>query len=1381
MSLEYNLYQNNIPIVEKYIDDKFVSYENAGNYNTQNDKFNTFILDNTNDKQVSYILRVFNDIKNYQVFACSGGGHGGLIYGNGGSAGNYYYVNNLENNENKLNTGSYLITPGKCYDMLSDTDIINKINNMKKQNAFYLKIYKSNIKTVLNNITTDFYINYRKITWNKDDLFGFIIDRTKITNKSLNVLSYEGVGSYNFNNNFTIEIIFYIKKNTSINFNEFNNSYYNRIVFINKNNNINEFFDTTINTIYTAGNSDEIIIILLYPNTESIPSGNYISWDNLFKIDYEIKNNNIYIYDFNDKTAINSLIESYTAKSANRAHTFIKYNSNPNASYEELRTTSSELTFVINGGINAAMNTIDKSLIDILTAFYSPSILNTRVYNGTCGAYINYVNNVMLKLGYVQSTGSTVINNVAETSSAYINSSNIRLNNTTNRKYEEWNNGTKCYLSENNFNLFAKNKYNESIPLNNLNLCNGGIGGNWQLINNTQNYNYGANGLNYLNSEYYGVYGSGGQGGSLLVEQGSLFTGSKGKDGVFILSFKNSPISDIVNNNSKIVRKMFNLYIKNDFTNEKFNHIIKLQSKNILYTDTTETLFNNKLIELLINNSFLYKSKVDLNQSTINDLFNYISRNNLTKLLGIIYIIQRTFFIVKNNINTKINYFDNKNEYLIDELNINFTSNEKDENVSYTNYKNSSNIIKYVLTITIYDKINDVNEPNSLILGYYNIKNYFISSTYNNYSSLFANLTSIKIIKENNNLYHIIDNNNRTLINNSFCDNTPLKTSENNQTNISDVSSINFIVNTISYLFEIKKQYFNINLNVISNIYDVLRLNTVVYAILYDNISDKIDYNNKTKINNIYINLKNYNYSIKNVVDTLKTNTIEEQEDIKKNFSKNIYNYDKLYDKNTNQMNLLNSKRSYYENKYTINNEVKVILAIIYIIITIMFLWFLYLATFVSGLNLLPYLLIIFLILVIIIVYLNYYGLKNIRFRENFDNNIQEPSQITPQIDVLQVYPDRQYHNITSFEYNKNKYKMIITTDDIYLRIYQNSFVSIILIGKGENGTLANNNGAGGTINIYNDSFVSANLKEQLTSYKVSFNKYTTNKISITDTYNASVNININEQNRKETDNKANIKVFLNNSDVFEKNPNNYKTLKEYNNDLNIDYDIKQIINYLIANKNNINDGVYYGSAGNTTDELLVINKTNNPLCYGVGGVYNDIPGSDVSGNNGVCIIIYKEVEYTSIHLDMQTLINMYNNNINKYLFNKFNELYTIDNNIIYKNSITSFQQKYKVEQTRQTKYNTLENNINDGSNQILANILVRYEITKSICYIFIAFIVLLILYSYSPEYLKLILLAFFLLIMYIIANLFYNISIYTHKNVYKYYWIKPKNLNKLN
>ena len=1402
MSLEYNLYQNNIPIVEKYIDDKFISYENAGSYSTQNDKYNTFVLDNTNDKQITYILRVHNDIKNYQVFACGGGGHGGLIYGNGGSAGKYYYINNLENNEQSLNTGSYLITPGKCENIISDNEMKTKINDIKKLNSFYFKVYKYNIKTVLNNTgnieySPDFFYNYRKIQWNTNDIFSFIIDKSSI-DKTQNILSYTGLNGNNFNNSFTIEIIFYIKKNSSINFNKFTNSYYNRIIFINKNNSINEFFDTTDNNIYTAGNNDEIIIILLYPNSESIPSGNYVSWEKLFNLDYDLLNNNFYIYDFDNKIAINSLISYYSTKNSTNANTIIKYNSNPNASFDELKITSNNLTFVLNGGMNAQMNNIQSSnkLNQILTNFYLPNVIY-NVFNGLCGANVNTLNEVMIKLGYVVSTGGVRLNTIAETNASYINNVVVKLNNIDKRAYGEWQNGETCHFSETNFNLFVTNKNNESIPLNNLNICNGGIGGNWQLINNTQNYKSGANGLNDLNSDYYGLYGSGGQGGSLLIEEGSLFTGSKGKDGVFILSFKNSPISDIVNNNAKIVRKMFNLYIKDNFTNKKFNHIIKLQSKNILDTNTDNseslvTLFNNNLIDFLINNTFLYKSKIELNESTIQDLGRYINRANLYKLLGIIYIIQRTFYIIKNNINKKINYIDNNNEYIIDELNINFTSNVNEENVSYTNYKNSSNIIKYVLTITLYDKINDTNnDTNSSIIGYNNIKNYFLSSQFNNYSSIFSNLSSINIIKENGNLYHNF-NNTKNLINNSYCDNTPLTVTRpyTNKLNeissvthpnmLSDISSINFIVNTISYLFEIKKPVFNVNVNVVFNIYDVLRLNTVVYAILYDKLATPVDYNNKENINNIYNNLKNYNYSIKNYVDSLTTNSLDEQNTVKKDFSKNINKYDELYYKNTNQMNLLNSKRSYYENKYTINNQVKIILTIIYIIITILFLVFLYVSTFSSGLNIIPYLVIILLVLVIIIVYLNYFGTKNIKFKENFESPI---TSITPQIDILTT--DTNKYNITGFEYNNNKYKMIIVKDNIDININQSSFINFILIGKGETASLTNNNAPGGTINIYNNNFTSTNLKEQKT-YNIVFNNTSLDSINV-NSLNSKTNVSetiMNVKPRKTTDNNSNIKIYLNNNDPNNEysNPNNYKTLKDYNNDLKAgNENIKQIINYFIANNNNISDSVYYGSAGNTQDNFLVINKINNPNCYGVGGVYNDIAGADITGNNGVCIIIYKEVEYTSLHLDMQTLINMYNNYINKYLFNKFNDLYTIDNNIIYKNTIRSFQQKYKIEESRNTKYNTLENNINDGSNQILANILIRYEIVKTICYIFIAFIILFVLYSFSPEYIKLTLLAFFLLIIYIISSLFYNISIYTRKNVYKYYWQKPNNLKKLN
>ena len=1393
MSLEYNNFENNIPIVEKYVNEKYDSFVSNDNFNILTNNFNTFVLEDYDEtNKISYVLRLKSDIKSYQLFACGGGGHGGLLYGNGGNGGEYYYVNNINNTDKILKAGAYLINTGKTSNIYSELE--TKINDIKNTGSIYLKIYKYNIKTVLSTdeYLNNFTINYRKIKWDASDIISSIINLSSITNstKSDNILTFNNAINSINDSNFTIEIIFYVKKNTTIYFNNFVNSYFGIKIYINQNNNINKpYVSSNINNSYTTGNNDEVIIILCYPNSVDIPADNFISLDNLINVNkFKLNTNNYYTYNYNNTGAINNLIDEYS-KINNNAKTTISYNSNYNASYSELKDANANNTLILNAGANALTSTINSNLTsNVLTNFYMPNVINATLTSGNYGTFTKTVNEIMDKLGYINNDNILSINN---SGIGTFNIINVKLNNSDAllREYKEWKSGNGGYFSDTaNFSLYVKNKNDLKLSLNNLNICNGGLAGYWQLINTTQNYTYGANGLNDFNSGYYGAYGSGGQGGSLLVNENSLFSGSRGKNGVFVLSFLNSAISDIINNNSKIIRKMFNLYINKQFINEKFNHIIKLQSKNIPYNTQDPqhlTLYNNKLIELLINNTFLYQSKIELNTSSIQDLLSYISKNNLTKLLGIVYIIQRIFYVIKKNININIDYIKNPNEYIIDELTINFTSIYKDEKVEYKNYKNASNKIIYTLSITIYDKINDnindvilninANDNDILSIGYNNIKNYFSTLSITNYSSIFSNFSSIKIIRNNNDLYHIVDNN-QIIINSSYCDNTSLITNSM-QTLIQDQSSVNFIVNTISYLFDIKKAYFNINVNVLHNVYNTLKLNTGAYAILFNNGLPNTNYNNKTNIYNIYNNLKNYNYSIKSIVDNVNNNLLEKQNDIKIKFNDNTTKYDELYYKNTNQMHLLNSKRSYNENKYNIESSVKNMLTVIYIILSILFLWLLYLSIFNNSVNIFPYLLIILFVLIIIITYLNYFASLNIKYNERFEVN--PTIQTVPQVEILSTDTNKYY--TSSFEYDNNKYKMIVIKDSVDIIVNQNAFLNFVLIGKGETSTIKSS-GSGGTINIYNDVFSSSNIKEQKT-YNIVFNNtyQTININSLNKTTNSPETI-MTVKKRLNTDNNDNIKIFMNNNDynTAYENPNYYKTLNSYNKTSNIDLDIKQIINYFIANLNNVPNSIYYGSTGNTYEEGSLLNKYTRPNCYGLGGIFSTNNIADITGVNGACIIIYKEVYYSSLHLDMQTLINMYNNNVNKYLFNNFNELYIVDNNLVNNNNIASFQKKYKVENTRRVKYNKLENDLNEGSNQFIASALIKYEIVKSISYVFVAFIILLVLYKLIPDYFKLSLFTFFLIIMFIIASLFYNISIYTHKDFYKYYWVQPSNLNNL-
>jgi uncharacterized protein YqhQ len=142
----------------------------------------------------------------------------------------------------------------------------------------------------------------------------------------------------------------------------------------------------------------------------------------------------------------------------------------------------------------------------------------------------------------------------------------------------------------------------------------------------------------------------------------------------------------------------------------------------------------------------------------------------------------------------------------------------------------------------------------------------------------------------------------------------------------------------------------------------------------------------------------------------------------------------------------------------------------------------------------------------------------------------------------------------------------------------------------------------------------------------------------------------------------------------------------------------------------------------------------------------------------------------------VQTLINMFNNNLNKYIYEEFNKIYLIDNNVIYDNALVAFRKRYDEENVKNNKYKKYETKINDYSMNILADVYFRYEITKIFIYIYLALIICVIIYVFNREHLLLILLTFILIVVVLISYFYFNMNINTRRDYYKYYWSKYNN-----
>jgi len=1313
MSYQYTNFENTIPIVEKWVNKTFDSYINIGLYEEKNIKYNYYVLDPDDDNNnVSYILRVKNPIKNYQLFTCGAGGNGGIIYGKGGNGGNYLYINNLKSNPSitskQLSIGSYLIIPGKSSDIITDlenysNEFTNILNNIILNSSFYIIYYNDNLFNNYKLLNID---RYKTRDWNKpiniDNTVANIINIVTLNNNKNNRIDiYE-------NTSRTIELIFYLKKFKSFRFKEFNNPNYTRLIRINNNGNINIIYvpDIGTNYTYTAGEYDEIISIICYPNRR-ISQKDSIDWTLLFDIDYALSpsnKNNYYIYDFNKRTDINninSLIDTISINNVKK-NTNIYYNSNPDATYRLLEDKINQYYLGLQGGANGFILQITTNryvtISSFLKRYYTPylfSVDNTaNLQGGGAGST------------FISSAGNIIINKLGGNNFiklSKVNPTNVGYFTNTN----EWISGKKGSYST-RFKLYAYYKKDQNIELNNNTLSNGGYTGYWQFIKDEINYNYGANGVNDLNSPNYGTYGCGGQGGSILIDKNSKFTGSKGKDGVFILSFINYAIATIINNNPSVIKKMVTLFINYD--NNKLDFINYLK-------DSNEPININFNISKIINNSFIHDANIHLNETYIKKLEMFINKDNLVKLLSLSYIIQRIYFIISNNIKliTDISTISTIEILFIDDIT-----------------KEELTVINNNLKIIIYDKFNDID---SNIIGY-NYAKYFLEPlNKTNYHQLIDDdsFLSVKkrilIIKENDILYDIT-NDIKIEIPNTYYDN----------------NYYTFLIMIISYILDIPSKDFKININVIEGIFQIIRINSIIYTILY-NKYNQLDYTSNAIINRIYTNLKLFNYDIKTITDKIQitNNVFLEQNEFKLYFNNKIIEYDELHDKNIQKLNFIKSKKAFMDGKEGLKNTINILTIISIIITIIIILWiFIILIANISTLNSIPQLFLMIVILILTIFIINYYE-KYYSYKEYFTE--QE------QLKQFEIFNSTNDFNTINFTYNENKYKITFINNTSEFILYKNDNTNIILIQPGQNAT-DTKDGLGGTINIYDSDFISNNLTEN-NKYSITFNS---NLLYIND--------NIKTNTRTNLDNIDNIKIFYNNDSIN----NNYLTLKNYYDNLNInDSNIKEILDILFSYSKT---SYYYGSKGNTIiNQDEIINKFNNPGSYGIGGIYSS---NDKKGSNGVMILITKEIELDNeIHTDIQTLINLYNNNINKFIYDKFNNIYLIDNTVIYKNAVKAFKNKMEKETNKDKQFELYDAKMNNYSHNILMDVYYKLALVKLFIMILVTIIGGILLYYLNENIIYFVIILVIFIILFLVIRFFTNINSITRMDYYKYYWSK--------
>lgn len=1345
MSYEYTNFQNEIPIIEKYRNDIYESSLVVSNYSdNKNRNFNYFIMDQSTASDVySYILRVKKPIKNHQIFSCAAGGHGGLMYGTGANGGNYIYIDNTEKREgegNLLEIGSYLIIPGKALDVLGilnrNAQFITLMNSITMNGNFYVIKYNNNVFNKYKSTSLEQVDNYKKENW-----------LPRLTENSGEIINIETINQNRTakphnNNAWAMEIIFYLKKKTTFRFKNFTNPNYTRIIKISNTNNINIPFYPTVdnNYQYTAGDYDEMVSILSYPNgTPSVE--NQITWDDLMDLTVAL-NKNYYVYDLTKINEINQIDDLTTeiSRNYNEKNTYIFYNTNPNASLRELKIKVEKYYLGLQGGV-------DGQIIDLTTNRYiTPSVILRRYYmpylfsvqndanlfGGASGStfFSNFQGNVLIrKLG-----GGNIIN------LKRINPRNIEINPTT----REWISGMKGYYQD-KFLLYGYYPLNQNIPLNNNTVANGGMSGYWQFLKDEINYRYGANGVNDLTSPFYGAYGCGGQGGSILIDRNSRFTGGIGNNGVFILSFLNAALAEIENDNPNVVSKMYNIFMNNSgiekFTINNTNKFTYIQTLN--RSDLTVNIpfaGQSNLIGILLYNSFIRNANVQLDEAYLTILESYIDRNNLRLLIASVYIIQRVYYLITIS-KTPITISK------IRTLEINFINDYSKEGIEYSE---TSSIMK----INICDKLNEeINDKTRNIIGYKYIKSYFETSGFNNYSDIISELRvnrKIIILKENNRSYDFTNNNKRE-IDDSY-----------NQLN----DYYKFIINTISYIYDISDKDFKINTNVIETFFMIFRLNLIVYSIIYTNSTLRNNTYTISMINKVYDNLKNYNYEIKAITDELKDydNVFLQQNEFKLFFNNKIKDYETLYNKNVQNENLIKSKKAYMEQKDAIKKIVRITTIITIVILLIITVWLLFIViSNYSQYDKIPnylFMIIILIITLVIVNYINHYY----SYKEFFTT---QATQIP--ITIM----DESSYTIKDVIYNDEKYKLYYITKSTNFTYINNFNSSIVIINKGEIAPTVSsylyNGGAGGTINIYNSDFIGNNLQNN-TNYRINIIDYNINITNTTLTTN----------NRSVEDIAENVKVFYNNTSTSTSG-RHITTFKSYYDNLTTtEIELRKIIDILFKATEDNRSGYFYGTKGNTnytatpSSPSILINKMIQPNAYGLGGADMSISGNhDRTGNNGVVIIIMKENIGGNVHLDLQTLINFYNNNINKLIYDKFNKIYLIDNSVIYNNALDSYKKNYRTETEKSQHYKLMENNINDYSHTILMDVFFQFELVKLFMYIMIIIIIGIIIYQFNNKYYLTILIISIITIIIVLCYFYININKTTRRDYYKYYWTK--------
>jgi hypothetical protein len=1360
MSYQYTNFENKIPVVEKYINKVFHSTIDAGNYQENDTKYNYYVLDPDDDNsQVSYILRIEEPLKNHQVFACGAGGSGGLMYGRGGNGGNYLYIDNLNANPSitskQLAVGSYLIIPAKAQDTINDLETTSAefngiINQITLIGSFYLirydnrhfNQYKGSLSTI---------DRYKTRNWNRppaiDNTTGEIINIEGINSiKNTKMDTFERATR-------TIELIFYLKKTKSFRFTEFNNPHYTRIIRISNNNNINTLFipSPDNNYLYTAGDFDEVINILCYPNGSSVAEANKINWTTLFDINYAItptNKYNYYVYDFNKRVelnTINSIIEAVSISNLGK-NTNIYYNKNHDATYALLESKVSQYYLGIQGGANGFIQQITTNrfatISNFLKRYYMPYLFTVdnipNFQGGAAGST------------FTSTSGNIIINKLGGANNNFIkliknNPRNVSFISNTN----EWISGYKGTFG-NNFKIYAYYRKDQNLELNNNTLCNGGFTGYWQFIKDEINYNYGANGVNDLNSPNYGAYGSGGQGGSILIDKNSKMTGSKGKDGVFILSFINYAVANIVNNNPSILKKMYNLFISMSYIDTNNNNYKKLTYINDLRNNnktldfsqsSSESSSSSSLISNVINNTFIHEGNIHLNETYITKLNSYINKDNLVKIIAVSYIIQRIYYVISESSPKILETLDITK---INNLQIIFIDDITKEGIQVNNNN---------LNVNVYDNFAEENIDTNInikkILGYKYIKAFFSSFSETNYHQLFSlniaisdiflsSKKKIVIMKENNQLFDMT-NDIKTEITDEY-----------------DNNYYKFLIMNISYLFDIPHKDFKVNINVINTIYQIFRLNTITYSIMYNNYYET-DYKSKAIINKIYSNFKEFNFSLKEITNKIEINdtVFLLQNDFKLYFNSKIIDYDKLKEKNIQKANIIKSKKAFMDGKESLKKTINMISIIMTVIIIVILLWILILVFGgISDISIISQLTLILGILVLSIFIINYYE-KYYSYKENFEN---DESLMIKQFDIFSPSNDFSTMDIT---YNDEKYKITFINSNSEFILYKTANTSMILIQPGETAIDTPMNkidGTGGTINIYNDDFISNNIEENK-KYKITF---TTNSIDIEGG-------KIKTAMRTGIDNKDNIKVIYNN-DSTTINNNSYPTLKSYYDNLHVSQiDIMGLLDILFTYSRST---YVYGSKGNTfigTDTYIT--KFNNPSSYGIGGIYNS---NDKNGSSGVVILITKEIENEGeLHMDLQTLINFYNNNINKLIYGNFNDIYLLDNSVIYKNANNAFKKRLDTETEKEKNFTLYEDEINDYSHIILMNVYYKFALVKLFVSILIGIVFILIIYYLNKDLWKLLIILLIFIILYLVISFIYNSNINTRKDYYKYYWSK--------